>query len=216
MSNAFLDCASMRTRSVSMPLRQIHALNGEMAGPAVRTKLNSGPLTRSARPAMAPARMRPCPSRYLVAEWITRSAPNSIGRCSAGEHMQLSMASTAPAFFATSASAAMSAISHTGFDGVSAKSRRVSRRTALRHASTSVRSTQVVAMPSRARIWSKSGTTVPNTPRAAMMWSPDLSSPSAVVAMAAMPVAVATHACAPSSAASRAWNIDTVGLVKRE
>ncbi len=49
-----------------------------------------------------------------------------------------------------------------------------------------------------------------------MMWSPALSSPSAVVATAAMPVAVATHASAPSSAASRAWNIDTVGLVKRE
>ena len=31
-----------------------------------------------------------------------------------------------------------------------------------------------------------------------------------------MPVAVATHASAPSSAASRDWNIETVGFVKRE
>ena len=37
-----------------------------------------------------------------------------------------------------------------------------------------------------------------------------------VVATAAMPVAVATHASAPSRAARRSWNICTVGLVKRE
>jgi hypothetical protein len=34
--------------------------------------------------------------------------------------------------------------------------------------------------------------------------------------MAAMPVEVATHASAPSSAARRSWNMRTVGLVKRE
>jgi hypothetical protein len=71
-------------------------------------------------------------------------------------------------------------------------------------------------MPSFARIWSKSGTTVPKTPRAATMWSPVLRSPSVSVATAAMPVAVATQASAPSSAASRDWNIVTVGFVKRE
>ena len=62
----------------------------------------------------------------------------------------------------------------------------------------------------------KSGTTVPNTPRAATTWSPAESRPMAVVVTAAMPVAVATQACAPSSAASRDWNMVTVGLVKRE
>ena len=128
---------------------------------------------------MAPASTRPWPSRYLVAEWITRSAPSSIGRCSAGEHMQLSTASSAPASRAICASAAMSATSQTGFDGVSTKRRRVSRRTARFHASRSASSTHVVAMPRRARIWSKSGTTVPNTPRAATMWSPLFSRPSA-------------------------------------
>ena len=71
-------------------------------------------------------------------------------------------------------------------------------------------------MPSFARIWSKSGTTVPNTPRGAIRWSPDLSRPSVVVVTAAMPVAIATHASAPSSAASRPCIIETVGLVKRE
>ena len=74
----------------------------------------------------------------------------------------------------------------------------------------------MVSIESFFRIWSKSGTTVPNTPRAAMRWSPALSSPSAIVATAAMPVAVATQASAPSRAASRDWNIVTVGLVKRE
>ena len=71
-------------------------------------------------------------------------------------------------------------------------------------------------MPKRARIWLKSGTIVPKTPRAAIMWSPADSSPMAMVATAAMPVDVATQASAPSRAASRDWNMVTVGFVKRE
>ena len=110
----------------------------------------------------------------------------------------------------------MSAISQTGFDGVSAKRSFVRGRSAARHASRSVGSTQVVSIPKRPRIWLKSGTTVPKTPRAAIRWSPAESRPIAIVATAAMPVEVATQASAPSRAASRDWNIATVGLVKRE
>ena len=93
--------------------------------PAVRT---IGPNTSTISfdgPQIAPAMTRPCPSRYLVPEWMTRSAPSSAGRCNAGEQKQLSTASSAPAPCASSASAAMSHTSVSGLVGVSANSRRV-------------------------------------------------------------------------------------------
>jgi O-succinylhomoserine sulfhydrylase len=52
--------------------------------------------------------------------------------------------------------------------------------------------------------------------RADLVNGPLFSSPNTIVLIAAMPVAVATQASAPSRAASRSWNIRTVGLVKRE
>ena len=70
-------------------------------------------------------------------------------------------------------------------------------------------------MPNFLAIWSNNGTTVPNTAREETMWSPDFNSPNTVAAIAAMPVAVATQASAPSSAARRSWNMVTFGLVKR-
>ena len=82
---------------------------------------------------IAPAITRPWPSRYLVPEWMTRSAPNSTGRCSAGEQKQLSTASSAPASCAMSASARMSQTSVSGLVGVSANSSLVFGRTAARH-----------------------------------------------------------------------------------
>jgi hypothetical protein len=81
---------------------------------------------------------------YFVAEWTTRSAPRAIGRCRAGLHTQLSMARMAPACRAIDASPAMSTISQTGFEGVSAKSSFVRGRRAARQASRSFASTQVV------------------------------------------------------------------------
>ena len=62
----------------------------------------------------------------------------------------------------------------------------------------------------------KSCTVAPNTAFEHTMWSPAFSSAIAVARIAAMPEAVATQLSAPSSAARRSWNIDTVGLVKRE
>ena len=73
----------------------------------------------SVLPSTAPPITRPWPSRNFVAEWITRSAPCSIGRCSAGVQKQLSTTSSAPRDAAIAFSAAMSAISAVGFDGVS-------------------------------------------------------------------------------------------------
>src|ERR1039458_6211334 len=110
----------MRIFSVSMPFRNTQALNGLMVGPEVRKK----PYTLSIfflLPSTAPPSTRPCPSMYLVAEWITISAPNCSGRCRIGVQKQLSTASSAPQLLAITEIAAMSEISVSGLDGVSRK-----------------------------------------------------------------------------------------------
>ena len=56
----------------------------------------------------------------------------------------------------------------------------------------------------------------PNSALAATTWSPALSWPSMEAVTAAMPVAVARAASAPSSKAMRCSNMATVGLPKRE
>ena len=61
------------------------------------------------------------PPRNLVAEWMTMSAPHSIGRLRYGVETVESMMSGMPASCATSASPSMSAISPDGFAIVSAK-----------------------------------------------------------------------------------------------
>ena len=115
----------MRSSSVSSPLSTTQALNGDSVGPAVRRNAVIGsPTSAFGRPPRRPI-TRPCPSRYLVAEWITMSAPSSSGRCSAGVQNTLSTASSAPAFFAIRDSAAMSDTSVSGLDGVSRKKSRV-------------------------------------------------------------------------------------------
>ncbi len=58
---------------------------------------------------------------YLVAEWITTSAPSFSGCCRAGVQKQLSTASSAPLAWAISASAAISTNSASGLDGDSTK-----------------------------------------------------------------------------------------------
>ncbi|MNT23137.1 hypothetical protein D3C72_1585490 [compost metagenome] len=58
---------------------------------------------------------------YLVAEWMTMSAPRASGCCSAGVQKQLSTASSAPLAWATAASSAMSTSSASGLDGDSMK-----------------------------------------------------------------------------------------------
>ncbi|MNW05011.1 hypothetical protein D3C71_2011930 [compost metagenome] len=67
-----------------------------------------------------------------------------------------------------------------------------------------------------ARIVLNSVMVEPKIDRELTKWSPDCSDASATDRIALMPDAVAMHASPPSSAASRDWNIDTVGLVKRE
>ena len=93
------------------------------------------------------------------------SAPNSSGRCSTGVQKQLSTTNSAPWAWASSASADISATSHSGFDGVSINSMRVFPVTASRQPSMSVSPTKVVLTPKRARYFWKSTLVVPKTPR---------------------------------------------------
>ena len=76
-SSARCDCACMRMASVSRPLSTTQALNGDSAH-AGGAHHRDRTLSRSvvAGPTSAPAITRPWPSRYLVPEWMTRSAPN--------------------------------------------------------------------------------------------------------------------------------------------
>ena len=107
----------------------------------------------------------------------------------------------------------MSETSVSGLDGVSRNRSRVRGRTAARHSSTRVGDTNVVSMPKRPRMFVKSWMVAPNTALEHTTWSPVFRCTSAVARIAVMPEAVATQLCAPSSAARRSWNIDTVGLV---
>ena len=116
MAWALAQWACMRTLRVSRPLMNSQALNGLSVGPAVRRKPTTSCISL-AEPATTPPRQRPWPSMYLVAEWMTISAPSASGFCSTGVQKQLSTASSAPWAWATSASAAMSTSSASGLDG---------------------------------------------------------------------------------------------------
>ena len=188
------------------------ALNGLRLGPAERMKPSTSAIN-SARPRTTPPKQRPWPSRYLVAEWMTISAPQSRGRCRAGVQKQLSTASRTPRLRARSASAARSPISHSGLDGVSSSSSLVLGPIASRQASMSVKSTKVVATPNLARNLLSKTVVVPNTLREHTRWSPARSRAMQVLSIAAMPEAVATACSAPSRAAMRASKVRTLGLV---
>ena len=163
----------------------------------------------------APAITRPWPSKYLVAECSTTSAPKRMGFCSAGLQKQLSTTSSAPPSWAMSASAWMSHTSVKGLVGVSAISSLVLGRMALFHSVTSVCETKVVSMPKRAISLPSSLMMLPKTEREQMMWSPALSSAKQSRVSAPMPLAVASAAGASSIAARRCSILATVGLPKR-
>ncbi len=206
----------MRIESVSRPFNTTQALKGDRLMPALRITGTKRSLTSASLPQMAPAITRPWPSRYLVPEWMTRSAPYSIGRCSAGEQKQLSTASQAPPFFAIADKAAMSHTSVSGLVGDSANSSRVFGLIARCHSATSVCETKVVSTPNFANSRPNSMMVEPNTLREQTTWSPAFKRPMPSSRMALMPLEVAMQASAPSSAARRRSNIITVGLVKRE
>ena len=73
----------------------------------------------SDRVTMSPPTTSEWPPRYFVAEWSTRSAPSSSGRCRYGVAKVLSTTVIAPATAASRATALMSMTFMSGFDGVS-------------------------------------------------------------------------------------------------
>ena len=89
------------------------------------------------------------PLRYLVVEWMTRSAPRAMGCCRYGEAKVLSTIRSAPARCARSATAAMSVTLSSGLDGVSVHTSAVSGRIAAATASRSPMFTAVQARPHR-------------------------------------------------------------------
>jgi hypothetical protein len=109
----------------------------------------------------------------------------------------------------------MSKTSVSGFDGVSMKTSFVVGRIAARKPSTVFWSTKVVSTPKRGRMLPNSCCVAPKMLREATMCSPAFIRAITVLSIAAMPVAVATQASAPSSAASLSCIAVTVGLVKR-
>jgi hypothetical protein len=82
---------------------------------------------------------------YLVAEWITISAPNSKGFCNTGVQKQLSTISKQLWAWAMEASAEMSAISIKGLEGVSKNKKRVLGFIAASQAAVSIKSTKSVS-----------------------------------------------------------------------
>jgi hypothetical protein len=77
-------------------------------------------------------------------------------------------------------------------------------------------STKLVVMPSRARLTASMVTLPPYRAPAATTWSPWPSNVIRAIASAAIPLADATPARPPSSAATRSSSAATVGLLSRE
>ena len=93
---------------------------------------------------------------YFVTLWTTMSAPSCSGRCRTGVANVLSTTTSAPAACATEATASMSTIFSSGFDGVSIQTTRVSSRIDARTVCGSVRSHAVCVIPQVANTLSSS------------------------------------------------------------
>jgi hypothetical protein len=103
----------------------------------------------SARPATRPPVTSPWPEMNLVRLCITRVAPCSIGRSTAGEAIDASTMRSIPRRASSGPSAGTSARRRRGLEIASTKTARVFGRRAPRIAAESVASTKSVSMPSR-------------------------------------------------------------------
>src|SRR5699024_1186010 len=109
-----------RTRMVKV--RRLRANNAAVSGATTDPRLLRHPLIgviRSEEPSTNPAVISEWPPKYFVAEYTTRSAPNSSGRLFTGEAKVLSITTSAPYLCARLLIALMSKISRAGFVGVS-------------------------------------------------------------------------------------------------
>ena len=132
--------------------------------------------------------------------------------CSSGVAKTLSSTTFAPAAWASSQTAAMSTSDCIGLDGVSKNTACVGTDSASSHCARSSPSTNTISTPQRGRISLHTTKHEPNRLRAATSRSPAPSSAPSEVNTAAMPVAVANAAGAPSISRSRSSNIEIVGL----
>ena len=158
----------------------------------------------------------PWPPMNLVAEWITMSAPHSIGRQRYGVANVLSTTSGSSCSCAIAATVSMSSTLPPGLPIVSAKNAFVFGRTACRHASGSSGSTQVTSLPSLRSRCLNWFTVPPYSADDDTTWSPGSSSVNSAAACAARPLANATPPAAPSRLATRSSNTATVGFMIRE
>ena len=94
----------------------------------------------------------PWPPSHLVAEFITRSAPSSIGRLRNGVAKVLSINSGIFASWAIAAMAGMSSTSSPGLPMVSPITSRVLGLIAARNSSSARGFTKLVVMPKRGRV----------------------------------------------------------------
>ena len=147
-----------------------------------------------------------------MAEWMTMSAPCSIGRHRYGVANVASTISGTPAACATSASAAMSAISPDGLAIASANTTFVRSVMAAATFSGSAPGTNVVSTPNRRSVTSSWVIVPPYRPAPATICSPAPASAAKVRNSAACPLAVATAPSPPSKLASRSSSADTVGF----
>ena len=175
------------------------------------------PLPQGKRPpsTTTPPSVVPWPARYLVALCTTMSAPSASGLHRKGLGTVLSMTSGTPCACATSAMDPMSSTTRLGLPRLSAKTARVLGRMAAAKASGFVASTKLVSMPNFFRLTASIVTLPPYSAPAATTWSPACSRVISAIASAAMPLALATAARPPSSAATRSSSAATVGLLRR-
>ena len=158
----------------------------------------------------------PWPERNLVAEWITMSAPRSMGLHRYGVANVASTTSGSPAAWATSATFGTSSTSNPGLPRISPKTSRVFGLMASPNACGRRGSTNVVSTPNRGSVYSSRLWVPPYSERDATMCSPAPSNVATAKCVAACPLAVAMAPTPPSNALTRSSSTALVGLDRRE
>ena len=202
----------MRNGKVLMPRKNRKASCGARLPPTWPNPVLRTGATRASAPATMPPVASPWPPRYLVMECITRSMPHSSGRTRHGVQKVLSATVVIPRARAMAATSARSCRRRVGLVSVSTQTMRVA---GVRLASSPVAVASTTRMPQRSpRLRSRPSVPPYSGPRNTSS-SPGRSRPSTSDAVAAVPLAKATAACAPSRSASLASSAATVGLAKR-
>ncbi len=194
-----------------------HESNGPDTAPmAFWWKVIRSARSRS-RTTIAPPTTSEWPPQYFVVECTTTSAPRVSGCWRYGDAKVLSTTSSAPASWATAASASMSPMLSSGLVGVSTQTTLVSPgRIAARTASTSETGAGVCARPRGSSTLAKSRYVPPYASSGITTWSPGLVTDASRVCSAARPLANAKPRSPSSSAAMLPSRAVRVGFAERE